>query len=90
MMTYFIPHVAVRKHHQQQQQGEILIFLPALYWNQQSCFSVGNVLISNKRMLCEMRVFIVSAQAYAVRTGMHQVSGAYILHDRVFLKTSFG
>ena len=41
-------------------------FLPALYWNRQSCFSVGNAQVSNRRMLCETRVFIASAQAYAV------------------------
>ena len=48
-------------------------FLPALYLIQQSCFSVGNVRISNKRMLCETCVFIASAQAYAVRTGLRKV-----------------
>ena len=53
-----------------QRQDEIWIFLPALYWNRQSCFSVSNVHIHNKRMLCETRVLIASAQAYAVRTGL--------------------
>ena len=61
-----IADVAVRKHHQR--QDEILM---TLYWNQQSCFSVGNIRISNKRMLREMRLFIASTQACAVRTRLH-------------------
>ena len=71
-----IADVAVRKLHQQ--QDKILTFLPALYWNQQSCFSVGSLQISNKRMLCEMCAFIAKAQAYVVRTGLRYVSRANI------------
>ena len=63
-----IADVAVRKRHKR--QDEIMIFLPALYWNHQSCFSAGNARISCTRMLCETRAFIASAQAYAVRTGL--------------------
>ena len=54
--------VSVRKRHQQ--QGEIMILLPALYWNQQSCFSAGNTHISCKHMSYEMRPFIANAFAY--------------------------
>ena len=61
--------VAVRKCHQR--QDESMIFLPALYWNQQSCFSVSNAQIYDKRMLCEMRAFMASAKVYAVGTGFY-------------------
>ena len=67
-----IADVAVRKRHQR--QDEILIFFTRTILESASCFSVGNVRIFNKRMLCETRVFIASAQAYAVRTGLREVS----------------
>ena len=61
---FSIANVAVRKRHQR--QDENLIFLPALYWNQQNCFSASNAHIYNQRKLCETRVSIASEQAYAV------------------------
>ena len=84
MIKHVTADVAVRKHHQL--QDEILIFLQALYWNQQGCFSLSNIYISNKHMLCEMRLSIARVQAYAVQTELHWVSRAYILHDRFFWK----
>ena len=63
-----IADVAVRKCHQW--HDEIMIFLLALYWNQQNCFSTRNAYISCKRTLCKMCAFIASAQAYAVQTGL--------------------
>ena len=60
-----------------------LWFLPALYWNQQSCFSVGNVRISNKRLLGETRVFIASKLDCVKCQGL-------IYCMTIFLKTTFG
>ena len=56
--------------HRHQRQDEIVIFLPALYCYQQNCFPVGNIRISNERMLRETRLLIEISQAYAGRTGL--------------------
>ena len=53
-----------------------IFYLP--HWNQQSCFSVGNVRIYN--WMC---IFISSEQVYVVRTGCVQCRER-ILHDRFF------
>ena len=57
--TFYNSRCCCKKHHQQ--QDETMIFLPALYWNQQSCFSVHNECIYYKHILCEMHAFITSA-----------------------------
>ena len=58
--------VAVRKRHHR--QDENLIFLPALYWNQQSCFSVSNARIYNKRMLCELDCVKCRGRVFFLKT----------------------
>ena len=83
MKQYNVPaiaHVAVRKCHQR--QDEILIFFT---WNQQSCFSIGRVRISNKRLLCETRIY--SKHESVCCANWIALS---VLHDRAFLKTSLG
>ena len=64
-----ITDVAVRKRHQRQDEI-LIIFTRTIPESSKLFFSVGNVRISNKRMLCETCVFVVSARACAVRTGL--------------------
>ena len=40
--------------------------------------SIYNACIYNKRMLYEMPAYVTSTQAYAERSGLRQVSRAYI------------
>ena len=61
--------------------------LPALYWNQQSCFSAGNVRIPCKRILCETRALIASKRML-YELDCIKCRGR-ILHDEALLKTTF-
>ena len=63
--------------------------LPALYWNQQSCFFCQYAHFSPKRMLCETRAFI--AKRLDVRCANWialSVDGIYCMTE-LFLKTTF-
>ena len=64
-----IADVAVRKRHQRHE--EILItFTSTILESAKLFFCRQRVCISNKRMLCETRVFIANVQACAVRSGL--------------------
>ena len=53
------------------------LILSALYWNQQSCFSVLNACIYNKSMLCEMRAFTANTHVCCANWIVLTVEGIY-------------
>ena len=72
-MTNAIAHVTVRKCHHR--QNEIIIFFTLIILEAAKLLFF---LPTYKRMLCEKAVFIVSAQVYAVPTGLRYMMRAYI------------
>ena len=86
MVLRSIAHVAVRKRHQR--QDEIIIFLPTLDWNQQSCLFLL-VRMHFIQAYVVWNVCIYSKGTSVCCANWIELSAGGVLHDRAFLKTTF-
>ena len=77
---------AVRKRHQRQDEILIILFLPALYWNQQFFFSVTYAFLA----VWNARIYSKRASVCCANwTGLFKCRGR-IYCVTIFLKTNFG